>query len=151
IAGARCMVSVHPWGSARGLPEWHWEGMTLERHERHEGHEGLARSMLILVAGPYRSGTEDDPDRIAANLRAMNEAALTLVRRGHVPVTGEALALPLVALAGSTRMGDAPWDEIFHPIAERLIVRCDACLRIGGASRGADQMVRLARESGLRI
>ncbi len=107
--------------------------------------------MLILVAGPYRSGTGDDPGLIAANMRAMNEAALILFRRGHVPVTGEALALPLIAMAGSTRTGDAAWDEIFHPLAERLVRRCDACLRIGGASRGADEMVRLARESGRRI
>ncbi len=24
--------------------------------------------MMILIAGPYRSGTGDDPDRMAANL-----------------------------------------------------------------------------------
>jgi hypothetical protein len=108
----------------------------------------LLEPMLILVAGPYRSGTDDDPDLIAANLRAMNEAALILFRRGHVPITGEAIALPLIALAGSTRIGDAVWGEIFHPVAERLVRRCDACLRVGGASRGADEMVRIARESG---
>jgi hypothetical protein len=104
--------------------------------------------MMILVAGPYRSGTDDDPDRIAVNLRAMNEAALILFRRGHVPVTGEALALPLIVLAGSARIGDAVFDEIFHPLAERLVRRCDACLRIGGPSRGAEEMVTIARESG---
>jgi hypothetical protein len=63
--------------------------------------------LLILVAGPYRSGTSDDPNLIAANMRAMNEASLRLFRAGHVPVTGEAQALPLVELAGSQRIGDA--------------------------------------------
>ncbi|HYU15847.1 MAG TPA: hypothetical protein VEL05_07245 [Candidatus Acidoferrum sp.] len=111
----------------------------------------MLEPMLILVAGPYRSGTDDEPDRIAANLRAMNEVALILFRRGHLPITGEAIALPLIALAGSTRTGDAAFDEIFHPLAERLVQRCDACLRIGGASRGADEMVRIARESGRRV
>ncbi|MDJ1158568.1 DUF4406 domain-containing protein [Chelatococcus sp. SYSU_G07232] len=104
--------------------------------------------MLILVAGPYRSGTGDDPLLIERNMRSMNEAALALFHRGHVPVTGEALALPLIDLAGSRAVGDAIFDEIFHPLAERLVRRCDACLRIGGRSQGADAMVRIARDAG---
>ena len=111
----------------------------------------MSEPLLILVAGPYRSGTGDDPDRIAANMRAMNEAALAVFRRGHVPITGEAIALPLIATAGSTRIGDAVFDEIFHPVAERLVRRCDACLRIGGPSSGADEMVRLAGQAGRRV
>lgn len=107
--------------------------------------------LMILVAGPYRSGTGDDPARLAANVRAMNEAALDLFRAGHLPVTGEAMALPLVELAGSTRVGDPVYDEIFHPIAERLLSRCDAVLRIGGASAGADQMVARARAEGKAV
>ena len=107
--------------------------------------------LLILVAGPYRSGTGDDPAKIEVNMRAMNEAALAVFRRGHVPITGEALALPLIELAGSVRIGDGPFTEIFHPLAERLVGRCDACLRIGGASQGADAMVRLAREAGRAV
>ena len=102
--------------------------------------------MMILVAGPYRSGTGDDPARIAANMQAMNAAALALFRRGHLPMTGEAMALPLIRIAGSRAIGDAPFDEIFHPLAERLARRCDACLRIGGASAGADRMVRIFRD-----
>jgi hypothetical protein len=105
-------------------------------------------ALMVLVAGPYRSGTGDDPVKIAANLAAMNEAALAVYRRGHLPVTGEALALPLIELAGSVRMGDATFDEIFHPIARRLLDRCDAVLRVGGASQGADEMVALAHAQG---
>ena len=104
--------------------------------------------LLIFVAGPYRSGTDDDPVKILANMRAMNEAALALFRLGHVPITGEALALPLIELAGSTRIGDGPFNEVFHPLPERLVGRCDACLRVGGPSQGADEMVRLARQAG---
>lgn len=107
--------------------------------------------MLILVAGPYRSGTGDDPALIGENMRAMNEAALALFRRGHVPITGEAIALPLIALAGSTRIGDAAFDAIFHPLAGRLVQKCDACLRIGGASKGADEMICLARQAGRKV
>jgi ADP-ribose pyrophosphatase len=110
-----------------------------------------ARTPLILVAGPYRSGTGDDPEKMAANVRVMESYALPLFRAGYVPVVGEWLALPLVALAGSRRPGDAAYDEIFHPIAERLIAHCDGILRVGGASEGADLMVRLARERGLAV
>ncbi|GAB4586910.1 hypothetical protein [Nocardia sp. IFM 10818] len=106
------------------------------------------RTLMILVAGPYRSGTGDDPSRIAANLHAMNRAALALFRAGHLPVTGEALALPLLEIAGSAHLGDPVFEEIFHPIAEQLLTRCDAVLRIGGASMGADEMVARARAQG---
>lgn len=107
--------------------------------------------MMILIAGPYRSGTDDDPAKMADNVRAMEAFALPLFRAGHVPVVGEWLALPLVALAGSTRVGDAPFDEVFHPIAERLLEHCDAVLRVGGASSGADLMVTVARDRGLAV
>jgi hypothetical protein len=101
--------------------------------------------LLILVAGPYRSGTNDDPVLIARNVEAMTETSLRLYRMGHLPVMGEWFALPLIEHAGSTRVGDAIFNEIFHPIARRLVAKCDACLRIGGASKGADEMVALAR------
>jgi hypothetical protein len=107
--------------------------------------------LMILVAGPYRSGTGDDAGRMARNVQAMEAYALPLFRAGHLPVVGEWLALPLVALAGSRRPGDAPFDEIFHPIAERILARCDAVLRVGGPSQGADLMVKLAHERSLRV
>jgi hypothetical protein len=106
---------------------------------------------MILVAGPYRSGTGDDPAKLAANVEAMNRAALHLFRAGHLPVTGEALALPLIELAGSTGIGDPVFTEVFHPIAQRLLSRCDAVLRIGGPSAGADAMVRQARAEGKAV
>jgi hypothetical protein len=81
----------------------------------------------------------------------MEAYALPIFRAGHVPVLGEWFALPLVTLAGSRRVGDDAFNEIFHPIAERLLARCDAVLRVGGPSKGADLMVRLARERGLDV
>lgn len=108
-------------------------------------------SMMILIAGPYRSGTNDDPVKMAANVQAMEALALPIYRAGHLPVLGEWFALPLVALAGSTRVGDEPFNEIFHPISERLLEKCDAVLRVGGTSQGADLMVELARKKGLKV
>ena len=107
--------------------------------------------MMVLIAGPYRSGTNDDPALIAANVRAMTEMSLRVFRAGHLPVMGEWFALPLIEAAGSKRIGDAIFDEIFHPISRELVVRCDACLRIGGPSSGADEMVALARQAGKQV
>jgi len=64
---------------------------------------------------------------------------------------GEWLALPLVELAGSRKIGDQAFNEVFHPIAVRLLEKCDAVLRVGGPSAGADEMVRVVRSSGLNI
>ena len=109
------------------------------------------KGLMILVAGPYRSGTGDDPEKMQRNVRLMEAYALPLFRAGHLPVVGEWLALPLVALAGSREVGDEAFNEIFHPIAERIVERCDAVLRVGGASQGADLMVRLAEDRHLRV
>ncbi|WP_231864276.1 DUF4406 domain-containing protein [Sorangium cellulosum] len=106
---------------------------------------------MILVAGPYRSGTGDDPALIAANVRAMNDMAVRLFRAGHLPVLGEWFALPLIEHAGSRQIGDEIFNEIFHPVARRLVARCDACLRIGGPSKGADEMVELSRSMGKQV
>ena len=110
-------------------------------------HSGL----MILIAGPYRSGTGDDPEKMARNVRHMEAYAPPIFRAGHVPVLGEWLALPLTVLTGSQRVGDEAFNEIFHPIAERLLEHCNAVLRVGGASQGADLMVSIARKRGLRV
>jgi len=107
--------------------------------------------LMILVAGPYRSGTAGDPAKIEANVRAMTETSLELYQRGHLPVMGEWFALPLIEAAGSMSPGDPIWEELFHPVAERVLARCDACLRIGGASDGADRMVETAVRLGKRV
>src|SRR3990170_3877846 len=100
---------------------------------------------MILVAGPYRSGTDGDPARIKANVDAMTRTSLELYRRGHLPVMGEWFALPLIEAAEADVETDA-YERIFHPLAESVLARGDACLRIGGASEGADRMMRVARE-----
>jgi hypothetical protein len=104
--------------------------------------------LMILIAGPVRGGTGDDPVLIQRNIDEMTRVALDLYRRGHLPIVGEWLAVPLIAAAGSQRVGDEIYDLIQHPLAEDILRRCDGCLRIGGGSAGADQMVRSARALG---
>src|SRR3954453_13179240 len=107
--------------------------------------------LMILIAGPYRSGTNDDPALLAENVRQMNEVALEVYRKGHLPIVGEWFALPLIDTAGSRQVGDDIFQAIFHPIAMDILNRCQAVLRVGGKSAGADLMVQLAAEQGKRV
>ena len=109
------------------------------------------KSLLILVAGPYRSGTNDDPLLMEANVKAMTDMALVVYRMGHMPIVGEWFALPLIEAAGSKKIGDDAFNEIFHPIAIKLIDHCDAIFRIGGPSTGADEMVNIGQAKGKMI
>jgi hypothetical protein len=96
--------------------------------------------LLIMVAGPYSAGTAEER---AANLRAMNAAAVEVRRRGHVPVIGVNAALPALEAAGLPHTH--PW---MMDIALALAAQCDALLQIGrspGGDREADVMRGLGR------
>jgi len=107
--------------------------------------------MLILIAGPYRSGTNDDPQLMKKNLDRLESVALPLFRKGHIPFIGEWIALPLIHLAGSQKPGDEAWEEIQYPVAHRMLEKCDAVLRLEGASKGADEDVKKAKARGLKV
>jgi hypothetical protein len=107
--------------------------------------------MLIMIAGPYRGGTNDDPELIIENMKRLEAMALPIFRKGHTPIIGEWLALPLMKLAGNKAIGDAVWDEIQYPIAHQILEKCDAILRIPGESKGADNDIRIAIERGLKV
>ena len=115
--------------------------------------------MWIMVVGPYTTGGADAATR-TERLAALNRAALALFRRGHVPVIGVNMALPVIAVARGV-MGEEPpprpspatekqdpFDEIMMPLSLALADRCDAVLRIGGASAGADEEVERVRARG---
>ncbi|WP_025847052.1 GDP-mannose pyrophosphatase NudK [Paenibacillus ehimensis] len=109
------------------------------------------KPLHILIAGPYRSGTGDDPELLEQNVRFMNEISLQVYEAGHLPVLGEWYALPLIATAGSKTIGDDVFNRIFHPSSIRLLDCCDAVLRVGGPSQGADEMVRVAEQKGKMV
>lgn len=112
---------------------------------------GMERPLLILIAGPYRSGTGDDPAGMAANLARLEEAAWPVFRAGHVPMIGEWVALPVLASAGADGPLDPLAEQVMYPTAQRLLAHCDAVLRLPGESTGADQDVAIARERGLPV
>ncbi len=105
----------------------------------------------ILIAGPYRGGTGGDPLLIAKNLQRLEEVALQVYQRGHLPLIGEWVALPLAKAAGSQQLGDEISDAYMYPVAHRLIKHCDAILRIPGESTGADNDVRVAQQHGIEV
>ena len=86
----------------------------------------MTTPLMILIAGPYRSGTDDDPELLAANLRALEEAAWPVFRAGHVPMIGEWVALPVMRGAGSTAVGDPVSEQVLYPTAERLLQQLKA-------------------------
>jgi hypothetical protein len=109
------------------------------------------KRLIILIAGPYRSGTGDDPQKMADNLKRLEQASWPIFKAGHIPMIGEWVALPIWQVAGGQAVGDALYDEILHPTAGRLIERCDAVLRLPGESKGADNDVKLAKERGIPV
>lgn len=98
-----------------------------------------------MVSGPYTSGTKD-PQVRAANLHAMNQAAYEVWKRGHVPVIGVNMALPVTEAAGPEQ-----FDAVMMPLSLALAERCDACLRLGGPSKGADEEMEAIRARGGRV
>ena len=106
---------------------------------------------MILIAGPYRSGTGDDPALLARNLANLESAAWPIFRKGHVPMIGEWVALPVLRGAGVESLSDPRATDVMYPTAERLLAHCDAVLRLPGESTGADQDVAIARRLGIPV
>jgi hypothetical protein len=111
----------------------------------------MTKSMMILIAGPYRSGTGDDPAKMAANLARLEAAAWPIFEKGHVPMIGEWAALPILRGAGGGAPGSETYDRVMHPTAHRLLAKCDGVLRLSGASVGADKDVEIAQARGLPV
>jgi hypothetical protein len=103
------------------------------------------QNLWIMVAGPYRSGSSD-PEMWAENLRKLNLSAGAIFEKGHVPIIGVNMALPVIETAGQEF-----YERIMMPLSLRLTQRCDAVLRIEGASKGADEEVDRFRARGLRV
>jgi hypothetical protein len=111
----------------------------------------MTEPMMILVAGPYRSGTGDDPRLMQQNLDRLEQAAWPLFEAGHIPMIGEWVALPVLRSAGADGVTDPLAEQVMYPTAHRLLQLCGGVLRLPGESRGADQDVAIARERGIPV
>jgi len=107
--------------------------------------------MMILIAGPYASGTNGNLELMTRNLKRLEEAAWPIFQAGHVPMIGEWVALPVLESAGASGPNDPLAADVMYPTAERLLQRCDAVLRLPGESRGADQDVAIAQRRGIPV
>ena len=108
-------------------------------HSGHAQFEAVlqpAEVRMVLIAG--------------GDLRHMEATAVAVYRAGHIPILSEWFASPLESIAGA-RGADPEFMELVHPIVERLLARCDSVLRVDGVAAGADLIVALARQRGLRV
>jgi hypothetical protein len=110
----------------------------------------VTRPLLVLIAGPYGSGTGGDPELMAANLRRLESAAWPIFAAGHIPMIGEWVALPVLRSAAANGC-DAAAAQVLYPTAQRLLEHCDAVLRLPGQSTGADADVAIALRLGLPV
>ena len=106
------------------------------------------KPLLILISGPYMTGTHGDEEAIARNLKAMEDFALPIFAKGHLAVVGEWFAWPVIRQAGGDSHGSEQFSQYQYPVAHRLLEKCDAVLRIPGESRGADLEMAKAKELG---
>jgi hypothetical protein len=111
----------------------------------------VLKPLLVLIAGPYLSGAEGDPQKIARNRERLESYALPIYQRGHLPMVGEWMALPIIHAAGGRSTDDAVFRAYQYPVAHRLLECCNAVLRIPGESRGADLDVARAVQLGLPV
>ncbi len=98
--------------------------------------------MLIVVAGPYSAATEE---ATASNLKAMNEAAAEVYRKGHIPVIGVNAALYV-----ADELKDFARNKVIADISYAIVERCDAILLIEH-SPGADVELEIMKAKGLPV
>lgn len=111
----------------------------------------MTTPMLVLISGPYMTGTDGDEAKIAENLARMEAMALPVYERGHLAVVAEWLSWPVIKQAGGDSHASPQFHEYQYPAAHRLLSMCDAVLRIPGDSRGADAECELARQMGMPV
>lgn len=109
------------------------------------------KPMLILITGPHTSGTNGDVEKIATNMRALENASHPIFEKGHIPVLVEWIAPPIGRASGLGAADGAPYIDMIYTLAARVLDRVDAVLRLPGASSGADNDVKIAKEKGIPI
>jgi hypothetical protein len=108
----------------------------------------------IMISGPYTHNSKTAAER-QKNLDYLNQVALEIFKKGYIPIVGVNAALPIVQ-AGSQKSPQENsqenlFDLVMMPIALALLTRCDALLRVGGESIGADAEVALMQALGKKV
>lgn len=101
--------------------------------------------MWIMIAGPYRTNSEDK-ETWKKNHELLNRAALAVFKKGHTPIIGVNMALPVIQITG-----ESSFEDLMMPISLQLADKCDAVLRIGGESTSSDREVDYISSKGGRV
>lgn len=96
-----------------------------------------SKSMLIYIAAPYSLGD------VVSNVRLACQVGDEILAKGHIPF------IPHLCHFWHF-LSPKPQQEWLR-IDEAILVRCDAVLRVGGISVGADGEVKTARSLGIPV
>ena len=110
-------------------------------------------SLLILIAGPYRSGTRNNPELIAANLARLEEADWRSSRPAIDPDGRRGGRAPDPPLGGPSEDGGEDGASLATGSCTRRPNVCRALRRLLGCpgSRSARTDVAIAHERGLPV
>ncbi len=112
----------------------------------------LAKSMMILIAGPYRSGTGDDPEKMAANVRSDGILCPSHFSSGtYSRYWANGLRFLWSIWQAQNRLEMKHSTRSSTPSQNGCWKNVMQFCRVGGASQGADLMVEVARKNGLQI
>jgi hypothetical protein len=100
----------------------------------------------LMISGPYTHKAKTAADR-QKNLDHLNQVALEVFKKGYIPIVGVNAALPIAQASHQENL----FNEVMMPIALALVSRCDALLRVGGDSHGADAEVALMLAFGKKV
>jgi len=98
-----------------------------------------------MIAGPYTGHSKNKSDW-DNNHQILNEYAYKVFLKGHIPVLGVNVALPIIDTVGFEK-----YDELMMPISLAMAEKCDAVFRIGVPSKDADEEVDIFKSKGLPI
>lgn len=103
--------------------------------------------MFIYVSGPYSAPASmerhEAAERVEANIAKANEAAMTLVRKGHFPF------VPHTMMRGWEDRHGVP-RHVALGVCLAWVARCD-CMLLLGSSPGADAEHKVAVQHGLQV
>ena len=101
--------------------------------------------LMILVAGPVRGGTGDDPELIRRNIDEMTRIALDLYREATFRSSANG---SLFRSSPPRARSASETTYTTYPASPRRTdpARCDGCLRSAAPPPGADHMVAIGPE-----
>jgi|SRR6218665_638957 len=96
------------------------------------------RKLTILVLGAYLSEDEIQSEINRSNVLLMEQTALNIFQLGYLPIIGQWLLLNQLNKKNKV-------DHLLEILAEELLDKCDALIRVENISPMADRIMELAK------